>query len=77
MMRTHEMVDNPQHWPKWPVLPLKRRKGDLGHGDYLGFLVDTGPSPIYQVYIGCMFLPPTNMEIYTTLDELLDVWEVD
>ncbi len=47
--RDFQMVNRPDHWPCWPVLPLtNRHKADL-----LGFLVAGRPQT--KVYLGNIF----------------------
>lgn len=76
------MINEPDRWPRWPLLPLKRRRGARPgtrlDEQFLGFLVDV-ESPPYVVYVGTMFLarPGQPSERYNTLDALLQEWKVD
>lgn len=76
-----EMINNPDLWPLWPVLPLKNpREVDPVDGTKpnLGFIVHGQPT---VVVIGVMLL--TNLTTarrrgYSSVEALLeDGWEVD
>ena len=85
------MMHSPLDWPRWPVLPLKRRKGQsYDHDDYCGFLFSDGKPTVYLHTIFGLgeskdgkgrkwsdVLAPLRKVEYDSLDELVTVWQVD
>ena len=92
MEKERTFVRDAMEWPRWPVLPLKRRNGgDFADADYCGFLFDNGKP---KVYIGIIFglggsgvcdgkktwgdvLAPLPTIEYPDFDAMLEVWKVD
>ncbi len=74
----------PAEWPLRPVLPLKKRDGQMSDDDYCGLLYSDG-RPV--VYVGFAFLSgerswPEYLETleartFSTLEALAEVWAVD
>ena len=83
-----KMVQNPASWPCWPLLPLKRRKGN-GEWPDLGFVVEAeGHYPKLSNGKITLFAEPMPYEpkdlkdikqvTYDSVDALLaDGWIVD
>lgn len=75
------MLQHPERWPRWPVLPLKRYHGKPDDPE-LGLIIAGGASPI-RVYLGCIFLfsGPTHTSKYMEYPSLAavigDGWWVD
>lgn len=80
-------LEDPMEWPRWPLLPLKKRRGDFHADDFAGFLFAEGKP---KVYIGTIFgirgekgqkwsevLADHQVVEYSDFDDLLAVWEVD
>lgn len=44
---TREFVENPDLWPLWPILPLKRRREPLMDPKNCGCLIDDGTLVVY------------------------------
>lgn len=66
------MIDDPGHWPNWPILPLKRDPFQVGtiHADYP-----------HRVYLAGMFdgiNADTPYEEFTSAQDVVDNgWRVD
>jgi hypothetical protein len=80
MFNDLEFVRNPNDWPMYPYLPLKRR----GHLNNTGFICADGASRtiylanIFAVMEGEVEIANTEKIIYSSLEELLkDGWMVD
>lgn len=77
-MTDKEIITDPDSWPCWPVLPLKRKNNSLEDKN-LGILL-AGKLTVYHVY---MFDIPQDLSKepktkYNHVDELLaDGWRVD
>jgi len=76
-----EMMKNPDWWPAYPVLPLKR--GHLGSKLEVGFMVDEKGFE-YTVFKGSIFEIRDNFDTsasktqYNSYEEIVqDGWEVD
>ncbi len=70
---------DPGQWPVWPILPLKRRNGDIFADDGLGVLVDAEGYET-TVFVSCAFMPITTAtprKSYDTLEDLFAEWTVD
>lgn len=89
--RDSAFILDPDRWPKWPVLPLKRR-GYAAHEvqHFCGFLVhfDKRLGPPFNVYLGTIYsiraadtwseaLAEFPMEIFASIDDLVKEWTVD
>ena len=75
-----EMLKRPHLWPKNPVLPLKRQRGD-GDLDY-GLLFDATPETRWTVFLGLLYLvddlTKCPAEVYTSAEEIVAAgWVVD
>ena len=76
-----QFMRNPDKWPNWPLLPLKK-KGDF-HCQYAFITEQVGP-PFY-LYEGSIYEPKVTSSLqslpkkaYLTLQAILDDgWEVD
>ena len=86
-IRDRKMILDYSLWPKWPILPLKRRSGNLMDDGYVGFLLAV-EAPPYRVYNDFIYaLKPggsladavagMKYEDYAELETLLDTWTVD
>lgn len=79
-MNDSEMMGNPDKWPLWPFLPVKRRSNTVEAKD-LGFLIDDGVSLI--VYISYLPSGPIDLDqvmqlVYPNKEAMLkDGWKVD
>lgn len=78
-------ISDPNRWPCWPLLPIKRGNQQLNDKN-LGVLFDTDPKKGYRVYHCYLFdLPMPQKQFaqvphtdYATVDALLaDGWMVD
>lgn len=76
-----KFMRDPNEWPRWPLLPMKRR-GARGQFPDCGFLV-TGQGPvihraaIYQVEVGTRW-DSFSREMYESFERLYDSgWEID
>ncbi|RPJ04008.1 MAG: hypothetical protein EHM36_11420 [Deltaproteobacteria bacterium] len=71
-----DLMIDPDKWPMWPFLPLKRRQDNE-----TGFLYSSGDT--FTVYHGNVFNPPKNLDlatkdVYGSFKEILAAgWEVD
>ncbi len=81
-MTDKEMIDNPDLWPNWPFLPVKRRDNSLENKN-LGVLIDENDShrTVYHVY---MFDLPKNglkdkpKTLYPNTDTMIaEGWRID
>ena len=76
-----EFIDDPDRWPNWPMLPVKRRDNSLANKN-LGLLIDQGKKTrtVFHVY---MFDLPDSFEDapkteYANTDAMVaDGWRVD
>lgn len=75
-----EMMRRPNLWPRWPVLPLKRRSAETGFPE-TGMLVEASDVPLTTVLVGTIFdadvfaLPRKE---YESADAIVaDGWIVD
>lgn len=76
------MIQSPDDWPIWPVLPLKRRsehnKRDLAESS--AFVYGDPPpdgEPI-TIMLGVIYMEPLGQRTYPNVDALLDDgWTVD
>lgn len=79
-LKDQAFISDPDKWPNWPVLPLKR---PIGYEFNCGALIGGRGLRVFEVNI--WNLPKTQKEwdavkdiTYTTIDELLDAgWIVD
>ncbi len=81
------MIRDPDFWPVWPFLPLKRSTGKGGLPD-TGFLVSEAakgqlPEPV-TLYLGLLPmydktpLAERQTQVFATIDDLVDAgWVVD
>jgi len=77
-------IQNPNRWPQWPFLPIKRRDKTLANKN-LGILCDTEDSKIIVYHVNLFDLPKVSLSDpsipktnYDSIDALLiDDWEVD
>lgn len=80
-LRDLDMVKDPDRWPQWPILPLKR--GD--QNEEIGFLVASGIPTVYLKNIWALKPGPMRDQLegvsnlgYSTFEELIsDGWRVD
>lgn len=73
------MMQTPNRWPQWPVLPLKKRKRERKDEDF-GFLREAGLSGTVPpvVHIGNIFGGEVTGKVeYDSLDDVAREWEVD
>lgn len=80
MSQDKQMILNPDRWPQWPCLPLKRYGKD--RDVEIGVLThdDDYVRGVYVVSMTNLFsnTPPAEFKTYNNVDELLvDGWEVD
>lgn len=78
-----DFARNPDNWPAWPRLPLKRRGSNifldpkgLGYLENLSLRGDATP----VVFIGVMFenrTDETEKIEYESFEALLEEWEID
>jgi hypothetical protein len=80
--RDKQMIMNPDAWPLWPRLPLKRWYGsgtDWDDDQYLGVMFDSsseiGGGVSLTVHVGLMSTSRTIT--YSDLDALVADWRVD
>jgi hypothetical protein len=61
--RDRKMMLSPSLWPKWPLLPLKRRDGQVHRDDFCCLLLndDHSKGPV-TVYFDNLFLVPAIVE---------------
>ena len=78
---SRKMVLNPDRWPRWPLLPLKRTNPKGGMPDCVTLADDPilGKFPVWE---GTIFDGPLTgrkvIKVYQNVDELLaDGWRVD
>jgi len=78
------MMQTPDAWPAWPVLPFKRMVNVDGAFSDLecGFIVEQPPKDAKVLYIGTIFevnmLSKLPQKRYETFDEIYaDGWRVD
>lgn len=77
---TLRMVPNPNTWPNWPVLPLKKRMPD--YELELGYIFEDG-GKTYKIYKGNVFAAdpgktdPIIAEFNSVEDMVLAGWIVD
>lgn len=73
------MMADPDRWPQWPLLPLKRY--DTANHLHAGYLVHTTGDDQFTVFQGNMFMakPATDPKIkYENYGAIVrDGWEVD
>ena len=63
------MLENPENWPAWPVLPLKRyNKKNPGSFPDLGIVLAVEGVPRFTVYEVDMFLQPEMKDLLTSPD---------
>ena len=85
-MTDAEMIQRPNEWPRWPLLPLVHRKRKARLAD-CGFLLEEDAPP-YKVYIGYIFSLRSDVplgeavkdllvEEYPTVEALIADWRVD
>lgn len=87
MRRDLTFMRDPQHWPRWPLLPLKLRNGVMQDERFCGLLFDE-QRPI--VYFGNLFMLPEatgqawqdvlrgfKRREYASFEELVDDYTVD
>ena len=70
---------NPDNWPRWPLLPLKRINMQFKDDDF-GYLFHPSrgePKPVVRV--GCIFMANTSDPelAYESLEKLFEEWRVD
>ena len=78
-----ELMQSPNNWPKWPVLPLVSKTGGLQKG--MGFLLNQslkGKHTDCTVWVGNVWDLPEAIEAaktikYTSFEELAKEWRVD
>lgn len=86
-LHDRNFIANPDNWPCWPFLPVKRRDNSLENGN-LGVLLSTAEHKAGKmiVYLAYMFDWPQTPEgvksikriEYASVDDLLaDGWMVD
>lgn len=79
MTTDKELCRQEDDWPRWPLLPLKRSKGDPKWQSLLGFIL-AGHGP--RVFIGNIYSLPENLntlptEEYDSFDAMLEDWRVN
>ena len=75
--RSKQMILDPDQWPCWPRLPMKRiiKAGDWPE---LGFINASEYSVIYQTLLYAEITPTTKKITYKNIDAMLaDGWIVD
>lgn len=70
-------LQNPNAWVTFLMAPVKTH--DRGLNRRIGVVLDESRAAGWQVYLTNMFSfdPKAPVEVFDTLDALLDVWEVD
>ncbi len=75
-----ELVNNPDAWPCWPRLPMKKYS-DNQTGDFpeFGFIVEGGGSTVYLGSVfGVIDMGQVKRKHYDSFNEMLDDgWVVD
>lgn len=78
------LMQSQTSWPRYPILPLRKRSGDLMDDDYCGLLLaDRRP----VVYVGNLllrgqrtwleYLKTLEARTFSSFEALAAVWEVD
>jgi hypothetical protein len=75
------MVQNPDSWPKWPILAMKH---DAGNEWTIGLMVAEGEPKVYlknmwELTSGNLFQQLKDCEVqeFSSFEELLKVWLID
>jgi hypothetical protein len=71
-------INDPDQWPLWPVLPMKR---DWNLNPNAGYLIDSGERPMIILYIGNIYAADrdrhTSVE-FDNLEAMFDQgWRID
>jgi len=78
--RDRAMIENPDNWPQWPVLPLVATTGTFSDNEHCAFMLDDGKATP-RVYIGLMYDASRADQLKTrqfgSIDELLQAYRVD
>jgi hypothetical protein len=79
MNKSLTMINDPNKWPTWPRLPLRRIGSALLETGNLGYLLELRGGVQPTVYIGNIHdrSLPTDSEHFDSFRDLLKHWEID